>query len=125
MTRFLTLRERHALQFCRQEKKEESLLRLHLSEWVSPLLMQCSKKCFTSFLRPPPSSQNKQISFGLLQRSMERLHLYIIGPRISGVLVAGSVLAWWAIIPLLATLVPFEQVAHQLVTLGYLKDITV
>ncbi|HLZ17843.1 MAG TPA: OPT/YSL family transporter, partial [Cyclobacteriaceae bacterium] len=49
---------------------------------------------------------------------------YIIGPRISGVLVAGSVLAWWAIIPLLATLVPFEQVAHQLVTLGYLKDIT-
>jgi OPT family oligopeptide transporter len=50
---------------------------------------------------------------------------YIIGPRISGVLVAGSVLAWWAIIPLLATLVPFEQVAHQLVTLGYLKDITV
>src|SRR5882724_2894492 len=50
---------------------------------------------------------------------------YIIGPKISGVLVAGGVLAWWAIIPLLATLVPFEQVAHQLVTLGYLKDITV
>ncbi|GHN01852.1 oligopeptide transporter, OPT family [Cytophagales bacterium WSM2-2] len=49
---------------------------------------------------------------------------YIIGARISGVLVAGSVLAWWAIIPLLATLVPFEQVAHQLVTLGYLSDIT-
>jgi len=49
---------------------------------------------------------------------------YIIGPQISGVLVAGSVLAWWALIPLLATLVPFEQVAHQLVTLGYLKDIT-
>src|SRR6187551_1038620 len=48
---------------------------------------------------------------------------YIIGPKISGVLVAGSVLAWWAIIPLLATLVPFEQVAHQLVTLGYLADI--
>jgi putative OPT family oligopeptide transporter len=48
---------------------------------------------------------------------------YIIGPKISGVLVAGSVLAWWAIIPLLATLVPFDQVAHQLVTLGYLADI--
>ena len=29
---------------------------------------------------------------------------YIIGPRISGVLVAGSVLAWWALIPLLTTL---------------------
>lgn len=50
---------------------------------------------------------------------------YIIGPRISGVLVAGSVLAWWAIIPLLATLVPAETVAHQLVTLGYLRDMTV
>src|SRR5579871_2440449 len=49
---------------------------------------------------------------------------YIIGPRISGVLVAGSVLAWWAIIPLLATLVPFDQVANQLITLGYLKDIS-
>ncbi len=48
---------------------------------------------------------------------------YIIGPKIGGVLVAGSVLAWWAIIPLLATLVPFEQVAQQLVTLGYLADI--
>jgi putative OPT family oligopeptide transporter len=48
---------------------------------------------------------------------------YIIGPRISGVLVAGSVLAWWVIIPLLATLVPFDQVAKQLVVLGYLKDL--
>jgi putative OPT family oligopeptide transporter len=48
---------------------------------------------------------------------------YIIGPKIGGVLVAGSVLAWWAIIPLLSTLVPFETVAQQLVTLGYLADI--
>ncbi|HNT50801.1 MAG TPA: OPT/YSL family transporter [Cyclobacteriaceae bacterium] len=48
---------------------------------------------------------------------------YIIGPRIGGVLVAGSVLAWWAIIPLLSTLVPFESVAEQLVGLGYLSDI--
>ncbi|HET9053734.1 MAG TPA: oligopeptide transporter, OPT family, partial [Cyclobacteriaceae bacterium] len=48
---------------------------------------------------------------------------YIIGPKIGGVLVAGSVLAWWAIIPLLSTLVPIEDVAHQLVTLGYLADI--
>ncbi|MFZ2907284.1 MAG: oligopeptide transporter, OPT family [Cyclobacteriaceae bacterium] len=50
---------------------------------------------------------------------------YIIGPKISGVLVAGSVLAWWAIIPLLSTLVPFETVAHQLVAVGYLADINV
>ena len=48
---------------------------------------------------------------------------YIIGPKISGILVAGSVLAWWAIIPLLSTLVPFETVAQQLVSIGYLADI--
>jgi len=44
---------------------------------------------------------------------------YIIGPRISGILVAGSVLAWWAIIPLLTTLVPPELVVIQLTKLGY------
>ncbi len=49
---------------------------------------------------------------------------YIIGPRISGVLVAGSVLAWWAMIPLLATLVNPELIATQLTKLGYLTDIT-
>jgi OPT family oligopeptide transporter len=48
---------------------------------------------------------------------------YIIGPRISGVLVAGSVLAWWAIIPLLTTLVEPETIALQLVKLGNLADI--
>lgn len=48
---------------------------------------------------------------------------YIIGPKIGSVLVAGSVLAWWAIIPLLSTLVPMEVVAEQLVSLGYLADI--
>jgi OPT family oligopeptide transporter len=48
---------------------------------------------------------------------------YIIGPKIGGVLVAGSVLAWWAIIPLLATLVSSDVIALQLVKLGYLTDI--
>lgn len=48
---------------------------------------------------------------------------YIIGPRISGVLVAGSVLAWWGLIPLLATLVPAETIALQLVKLGNLPDL--
>lgn len=48
---------------------------------------------------------------------------YIIGPRIAGVLVAGGVLAWLGIIPLLASLVPGETIALQLVKLGYLKDI--
>jgi putative OPT family oligopeptide transporter len=47
---------------------------------------------------------------------------YIIGPRISGVLVAGSVLAWWAMIPLLATLVDPELVAAQLSKLNLKLD---
>jgi uncharacterized oligopeptide transporter (OPT) family protein len=47
---------------------------------------------------------------------------YIIGPRISGVLVAGSVLAWWAMNPLLATLVPADTIALQLVKLGNLAS---
>lgn len=49
---------------------------------------------------------------------------YIIGPRISGVLVAGSVLAWWAIIPLLSTLISPEMVAAQLVKIGNLASIS-
>lgn len=48
---------------------------------------------------------------------------YIIGPRISGVLVAGSVLAWWALNPLMATLVSPDTIALQLVKLGNLADI--
>lgn len=48
---------------------------------------------------------------------------YIIGPRISGVLVAGSVLAWWALIPLLTTLVEADTIALQLVKIGYLTDL--
>jgi len=49
---------------------------------------------------------------------------YIIGPRISGVLVAGSVLAWWAMNPLLAKLVDPDIIAVQLVKLGQLKSVT-
>lgn len=49
---------------------------------------------------------------------------YIIGPRIAGVLVAGGVLSWLVFIPLLATLVPSDIIATQLVKLGYLPDIT-
>lgn len=48
---------------------------------------------------------------------------YIIGPRISGVLFAGSVLAWWALIPLLTTLIEPTSIATQLVKLGYLSDV--
>jgi OPT family oligopeptide transporter len=49
---------------------------------------------------------------------------YIIGPRISGILVAGGVLSWLVFIPLLATLVPADAIANQLVKLGYLSSIT-
>lgn len=48
---------------------------------------------------------------------------YIVGHRISGVLVAGSILAWFGLIPLLASLVPADVIALQLVKLGYLKDL--
>ena len=49
---------------------------------------------------------------------------YIIGPRIAGVLVAGGVLAWLGLIPLLATLVPPQTIADQLTKLDLLRPIT-
>lgn len=48
---------------------------------------------------------------------------YIIGPKISGVLVAGGVLAWFGFIPLMATLVPPDVIAAQMVKLGYLESL--
>jgi len=48
---------------------------------------------------------------------------YIIGPRIAGVLVAGGVVGWLGIIPLIASLVPAHTIAGQLLKLGYLADI--
>ena len=48
---------------------------------------------------------------------------YIIGPKIAGVLVAGSILTWFVFNPLLASLVPSDMIAEQLIKLGYLKDI--
>jgi putative OPT family oligopeptide transporter len=43
---------------------------------------------------------------------------YIIGPKIAGVLVAGGVLAWLGLIPLLGFLVPGDAVYQQLVKVG-------
>jgi putative OPT family oligopeptide transporter len=43
---------------------------------------------------------------------------YIIGPKIAGVLVAGGVLAWLGLIPLLGFLVPGDVVFAQLVKVG-------
>jgi OPT family oligopeptide transporter len=48
---------------------------------------------------------------------------YIIGPRIAGILVAGSVLSWLVLQPLLASLMEPVRIAMQQVKLGYLKDI--
>lgn len=44
---------------------------------------------------------------------------YIIGPRISGIMVSGSVLSWLAIIPLLSMLVPEETIKADLLKLGF------
>ncbi len=49
---------------------------------------------------------------------------YIIGPKISGILVAGSILSWFVFIPLLSSLVSPDLIALQLVKLGYLSDIS-
>lgn len=49
---------------------------------------------------------------------------YIVGPKIGGILVAGSVLCWYVFIPFLATIVPGDVIAAQLVKLGYLGSIT-
>jgi len=48
---------------------------------------------------------------------------YIIGPRIAGVLVAGGILAWLGLIPLIASLVPADTIAIQLQKLGYLANL--
>ncbi len=48
---------------------------------------------------------------------------YIIGFKIAGVLVAGGVIAWLGLIPLLASVVPADTIALQLIKLGYLKDL--
>ena len=48
---------------------------------------------------------------------------YIIGPRIAGILVAGGVLAWIGLIPLIVVLTPADAIAAQLVKLGYLANL--
>ena len=49
---------------------------------------------------------------------------YIIGPQIAGVLVAGGVLAWLGLIPLLTVVTPADTIAAQLVKLGYLGSLS-
>jgi uncharacterized oligopeptide transporter (OPT) family protein len=48
---------------------------------------------------------------------------YIIGPKIAGVLVAGSILSWFVMQPLLASLIDPVRIAQQQVKLGFLKDV--
>jgi putative OPT family oligopeptide transporter len=47
---------------------------------------------------------------------------YIIGPRISGIMVSGSVLSWLALIPLLSMLVPEATVRADLLKLGFTPE---
>ncbi len=47
---------------------------------------------------------------------------YIIGPRIAGIMVSGSVLSWLALIPLLSMFVPEAQVHADLAKLGFSPD---
>ncbi|HZW16773.1 MAG TPA: oligopeptide transporter, OPT family, partial [Brevundimonas sp.] len=47
---------------------------------------------------------------------------YIIGPRIAGIMVSGSVLSWLALIPLLSMFVPDAQVHADLLKLGRTQD---
>jgi OPT family oligopeptide transporter len=49
---------------------------------------------------------------------------YIIGPKIAGVLVAGGVLSWFVLIPLLSSVISADVVAAQLHKLGYITDLT-
>ena len=50
---------------------------------------------------------------------------YIIGPRIAGILVAGGVLAWFVLIPLLSSLMNDNagMIAAQLAKIGYLANV--
>jgi OPT family oligopeptide transporter len=48
---------------------------------------------------------------------------YIIGPKIAGVLVAGGVLSWFVLIPLLSSLISPDVIAAQLHKLGYITDL--
>ncbi len=47
---------------------------------------------------------------------------YIIGPKIAGILVAGGVMASFALTPLLSTLVPPETIAKQLEKIGLMPS---
>ncbi len=48
---------------------------------------------------------------------------YIIGPRIAGILVAGGVLSWLVLIPLLSSLIPDQVIALQQLKLGFITNI--
>jgi OPT family oligopeptide transporter len=48
---------------------------------------------------------------------------YIIGPKIGGILVAGGILSWFVLIPLLASVISPDVIAAQLHKLGYITDL--
>jgi uncharacterized oligopeptide transporter (OPT) family protein len=109
-------------------KKVVSLPRLPFWEWVWPVVCGTSKSisCNCRSTNFVTNQVNKFWPSATINGEITPEYLgvgYIIGPKIGGVLVAGSVLAWWAMIPLIATLVAPDTIALQLVKLGYLTDI--
>jgi OPT family oligopeptide transporter len=74
------------------------------------------------------ASTNRYLPSALISGEITPEYLgvgYIIGPKICGVLVAGGVLAWLGIIPLLSVVTPPDAIAAQLVKLGYLASTSV
>ena len=47
---------------------------------------------------------------------------YIIGPRLAGIMVSGSVLSWLALIPLLSMFVPDDKIKADLLKLSFTPD---
>jgi putative OPT family oligopeptide transporter len=47
---------------------------------------------------------------------------YILGPRVGGIMVSGSVLTSLVLIPLLSLLLPMDKVVHDLLAMGYTPE---
>ena len=94
--------------------------------WASPSSTRCSRRSSRLIAETPAlvtRRPSKIFPSATLNGEITPEYMgvgYIVGPRIAGVLVAGGVLAWLGLIPLLASLVPPDAIASQLVKLGYL-----
>jgi len=81
-----------------------------------PMLLGAGK---TALVDTAPPSQFKNATL-TTEITPEYLGVgYIIGPRIAGIMVSGSVLSWMALIPLLSILVPEDTIRKDLAALGF------